>query len=345
LEISVNRLIENGYSKSELADSFNSKKQELILLPTEKCNFRCSYCYEDFKIGSMPTWLVNSIKEFISNRVKNIDFLSLSWFGGEPLLAKKKCLEIIKHSYLECENTNTEIAGSFTTNGYLLTQDLVEELAKYNHASFQITLDGYGENHNMTRKLANGRGSFKTVWGNIVNLKKSSLNFYIKLRLHITNNNYLSMKEMIFKLNEVIGDDPRFSIQFHNIANLGGPNTNEIKTLENKEYLKILKEFKSLLNLRSGSEVESRNNKGICYAAKPNSLLVRADGRIGKCTVLLDDPRNELGKFLPGGEIEINNTKLQPWMYGFQNPINDILSCPAVGGLKQHENSLAVNIL
>ena len=102
------------------------------------------------------------------------------------------------------------------------------------------------------------------------------------------------------------------------------------------------------MQIGSGSEVSLIENKSICYAAKPNSLLIRADGRIGKCTVLLNDPSNNIGKFLPNGEIEINNEKLQPWMYGYDDYESNILSCPA-HGLKAYEekygNRLAVNVI
>ena len=172
--IDIKKLNKQGYSTNQICNDFDTRKQELILLPTEKCNFRCSYCYEDFRVGKMKPWLVDSIKTFISNRVKSIDYLSLGWFGGEPLIAKKICLDIIKHSFKECEKNNVFLKGSFTTNGYFLTKPLVEELSKYNHASFQVTLDGYGEDHDVTRVSVNGKGTFDTVWSNILSAEFES---------------------------------------------------------------------------------------------------------------------------------------------------------------------------
>jgi uncharacterized protein len=54
----------------------------------------------------------------------------------------------------------------------------------------------------------------------------------------------------------------------------------------------------------------------ICYAAKPNSLLIRSNGRIGKCTVAFDDQRNDIGQINPDGTITVDNEKLQPWIRG-----------------------------
>ena len=36
----------------------------------------------------MPRWLIDATKILISNKMPNLEHLSLSWFGGEPLLAK-----------------------------------------------------------------------------------------------------------------------------------------------------------------------------------------------------------------------------------------------------------------
>jgi len=38
---------------SAVRATLNPKSLELTLYPTEKCNFRCVYCYEDFALGRM----------------------------------------------------------------------------------------------------------------------------------------------------------------------------------------------------------------------------------------------------------------------------------------------------
>ncbi|MEI9995057.1 MAG: hypothetical protein WDM91_10715 [Rhizomicrobium sp.] len=66
----------------------------------------------------------------------------------------------------------------------------------------------------------------------------------------------------------------------------------------------------------------------ICYAAKPNSLLIRANGRIGKCTVALDDVRNDIGSLNADGTIALNNVKLRPWLRGFGTLDPESMGCP-----------------
>ena len=41
-------------SQSEQLRHFSSNYLNLIILPTEACNFRCTYCYETFENKKMP---------------------------------------------------------------------------------------------------------------------------------------------------------------------------------------------------------------------------------------------------------------------------------------------------
>ena len=58
---------------------------ELILLASEDCNFRCQYCYEDFTRGTMKPEIRESVKKLVLKRLPSLRYLSVSWFGGEPL--------------------------------------------------------------------------------------------------------------------------------------------------------------------------------------------------------------------------------------------------------------------
>lgn len=41
------------FTHGQIAATIRRDAQQLIILPTEKCNFRCTYCYEDFLISKM----------------------------------------------------------------------------------------------------------------------------------------------------------------------------------------------------------------------------------------------------------------------------------------------------
>lgn len=60
---------------------------DLIVLPTEQCNFRCKYCYEEFQKGKMPFSIQERLIQYLKKNIYKHTSLSVSWFGGEPLIA------------------------------------------------------------------------------------------------------------------------------------------------------------------------------------------------------------------------------------------------------------------
>lgn len=314
------------YSDHALANALSPDLLELILLPTEKCNFRCTYCYEDFAIGRMKRSVVEGVKALISARVPHLKELSLSWFGGEPLLAKDLVMEISSFAYELCRTHNVGFAGGLTTNGYLLDSTLLESLVALNQSHFQITLDGDEEWHDKTRIQANRRPTFETIWANLCSYQKSAASFRILLRLHIHRDNVESVKRLYEKLKTTLLLDDRFSVFFHKISNLN-PKDHIESVLNGKAYAEALTYVRSS-DTSDNAKSENDLSDYICYAAKPNSLMIRANGTIGKCTVALDDDRNNLGHIKEDGTIELSNPKLRQWMLGYMDLSKSTLTCP-----------------
>jgi uncharacterized protein len=141
------KLGNDQFSDAQIASVLSRKAQQLIILPTEKCNFRCSYCYEDFMIGKMKEPVIQGIERFMERRIPELSQFSISWFGGEPLMAKNIVLRIAAHASRLCKQHGVSLDGGLTTNGYILDLDLFEELLSYNQRFFQITLDGWRDGH------------------------------------------------------------------------------------------------------------------------------------------------------------------------------------------------------
>lgn len=51
----------------------------------------------------------------------------------------------------------------------------------------------------------------------------------------------------------------------------------------------------------------------VCYAAKPNSLVVGSDGRLYKCSVAIDEDFNRLGWIQEDGTLDMDYDKLALW--------------------------------
>lgn len=285
--------------------SFTNNTFELILLVTEECNFRCIYCYEDFKIGKMPTFVIEGVKNLINKRIAEIETLNLSFFGGEPLLNKSAILDISNFASQICKLNNVIYSGSITTNGYSLNENTFEKLLQCEVRNFQITLDGEKATHDKLRPTLNGKATFNKIYSNLLIMANSSHDFRCTLRFNIADSNFSSVESFIDNYSSPFVNDPRFTFHFHPI--FGMP---ELKLTEEIQLV-------SLKNLAAKGWLknDADSEKNVCYAAKANSFVIRADGRVQKCTVALGSEINNIGKISNDGSLNIDQEKFKKWIF------------------------------
>lgn len=311
------------------ARSFSNDALNLILMPTEKCNFRCDYCYERFDKGRMSSTIVEGVKELISRRAPKLSLLDISWFGGEPTLCPDIIDEVSCQALAVKELYGLDYRANMTTNGYLLTRPRLEKFVELGVVQYQITLDGYAQDHDLTRKKINGTGTFSTIWKNLLAFRSSDRDFIVVLRIHFLRNNWQEKRELIDIIKNEFSHDPRFRIHIIGLSNFGGPNDQKLAFAAGREKkemrLRLLKDVPD--QMQKIPDVEYTNY--VCYASKGNSFVVRSDGRISKCTVGLYDDRNIVGSIGRDGLLMIDDKKLRPWFAGFMQKDRATLACPA----------------
>ncbi|RME53164.1 MAG: radical SAM protein, partial [Caldilineae bacterium] len=158
---------------------------DLIILPTEKCNFRCRYCYESFSIGKMGQQVVNGIVNLIKARAPSLDLLTIHFFGGEPLLAHSHIVQICRASMAAMEMGKFSYYAMATTNGYLLTQERADLYYSIGLKRYQITFDGTKNVHDLWRAKYGGGGTFDTIWSNLKGLRALPHDLDVLVRLHL----------------------------------------------------------------------------------------------------------------------------------------------------------------
>ena len=314
---------------AQVADSLDATALYLIILPTERCNFRCTYCYERFDVGQMPPRVVNAVLALLERRAPNLKRLEIGWFGGEPLLAKSVIYKISSHaSRLAAQFSSLAYAANMTTNGYLLDRSTAETLVRLGVNSFQISLDGFQELHDSTRRKADSTGTFDRIWSNLLDIRNSDLDLRVTIRVHFTPDSVLQLDSLTDALNDEFGTDERFCIYFKDVGRLGGQNDDAIRLFSDR----LIEESRSYLIGKLANPAQTglleANEAYICYASKPNSFVIRPNGQLGKCTVALYDERNNLGTINPDGSLSIDQEKLRTWMRGFIGPSERELSCP-----------------
>ena len=325
--------------KSTLAPYLSRRQLELIVLPTEHCNFRCTYCYEDFEIGQMTVNTVEAIKKLIMARLPTLDVFTISWFGGEPLMAKSVIYDINEFSQRVCQEAGVKFKSGITTNAFGLDRGTFDRLVDLDVRHYQVSLDGDEEEHNKTRKLMSGRGTFQKIWEHLLAMRGSTEEFNIMLRVHIHQENVESVKVLIGKIAREFGADTRFRIFMKAVGNWGGDSVKSMALI--RESGAVIAELEALLVEHKWYDTRTSKPGPVgfmmCYAAKPNSLVIRADGSVAKCTVALHDPRNRVGTLNDDGTVTLENEKMRTFMRGFQSLDEQALECPMRGMPKLEE--------
>jgi uncharacterized protein len=304
----------------------------LILLPTEACNFRCVYCYEEFKYKRMEPWVVRGVKGLMSRRAPGLTSLSVSWFGGEPLLALDVIDEVMIHAQsLRSANPPLRVTSDATTNGYLLTPSVLSRLLELGVTNYQISFDGPREYHDRKRVLAGGKGTYDRIWENLVAARGAKGAYHIMVRLHVDHENAEAIPRFIEEYRAAFGQDPRFELFIRGLSRLGGPNDSNLRVFGKDEGPETIERFRALARSRGLRVMVPGEDDAVCYAARANSFVVRANGRLNKCTVALEHPNNQVGGLKEDGTVDLLPQKMMMWMRGLKSEDPGELGCPMNG--------------
>lgn len=325
-------LLQRGYivkSTTDESDNFDIQygmqqyrqdALELMLLSSEDCNFRCIYCSQQFKRGSMLPHVRNGIKRLVESKIRRLGRFEISWFGGEPLMGYDAIEELAP--FFQALSLKHEVAytSGMTTNGYLLTPERSLALLRWSVTSYQITLDGTAEQHDAHRPLKEGGATFSTILANLKAMSSYDIPFEVALRINYDHTNAPTLKPFFELLAEHLGSDSRFKLRFRPVGRWGGPNDDQLDVCGMKEGRDTLIQISNQAR-SAGMPVEeimmdlTPSPASVCYAARPYHFIVGADGKIMKCSVLLDtEESNIVGHLKEDGSLALNSSDLSRWI-------------------------------
>jgi uncharacterized protein len=289
------------------------------LLASEDCNFRCVYCYEKFRRGTMLPSVRAGIKKWVTQRAPKLNDLQLSWFGGEPLYGWEAVRELAPFFKSISEQYGIRFGHGMTTNGYLLTAEKADLLLASDCRFFQITLDGLPEEHDCKRVGRDGSPTYGTILENLRGLGARDEQFTVVIRVNYDNSNSPRLEEFLESLSKDFGGDKRFEMHFRAVGKWGGSRDNELSTCgvtEERAVLRRLQEKAQAVGLHQegGIEEVAMPGSAVCYAARPYNFIVGSTGNLMKCTVALDDmPANMVGQLHEDGTITLNQENMSKW--------------------------------
>ena len=243
---------ETPYIKDLLSRGIN----DLTLQVTQDCNFKCRYCSftREHKLDRNHekinmTWdIAKSGIDFLYNHSKDSDVISLSFYGGEPLLN----FELIYKSVLYAERIFQTKTVNFymTLNASLLNQHIIDFLVEHNF-TLLISLDGPPLRQNKHRKFyETGNDTFDIVMSNVNKIKETNLDYF---------QDYVSFAPVIFSdesLDEIVSffssigvDGEKVSYTYANMSGIDYIESDLINnTGHHKEYYFDNKEKEKIKN-------------------------------------------------------------------------------------------------
>lgn len=328
--IKNNFVIENNVNEYEECTKFsqrlikNDDLLNLIILPTERCNFNCTYCYEYHDGEILKDEYVDLVVDFVEHHIEGKKGLNVSWFGGEPLINLAMVRRLSLKLLELCHSHKISYSANMTTNGYLLDLETVKELRKLHIYRYQITVDGFSKTHDKQRILIGGGNTWNKIINNLEDIRDNIHSGVMQytIRTNVCREIYEEYKEFIDFLDNHFGQDARFRFLIRKVSDWGNIDDSVKGTfISDLEYEEILQYAldKGMFNVAMQIAITPGGN--LCYAWKDNCYVIRANGNIGKCTILIDDDINQLGHI---SQTEIYN---KFWIHDIKNAPESCKGC------------------
>lgn len=287
----------------------NTDKLRLTILPTLSCNLDCPYCYETRRDSKMEPQVVSNIKSYVKNKIGNLEELSVSWFGGEPLLYPDIIQDIGSFGSELASKAEVKFSSNITTNATLLSEDNIRKLVDAEVKGAQITLDGSKNRHNQTRVPADGGSTYEQIVSNAKRYLDFDSDNELVLRVHIHSGDEDEIQGIKKILGEFENYKSRIKIYFRKLFSSCTEqwdldlleeevNSGSDEGLGKKEKA-MQKLYEEALHRDFDIGFPSKALAS-CYAAYRSNWVVKPDGLLYKCTVALEKDRS-LGRLTSNG--------------------------------------------
>lgn len=296
----------------------------LTILPTEACNFTCPYCFLYDKTNTTMgdedyDMLYDYISDFMSQRENERDKrLIINWFGGEPTLCASKIVEFMNRIQTFVKDNKIRLYSTITTNGYLMDGEMFGKFLESGITDFQVTIDGEKENHDKSRYLRTGEGTYDVILKNLVQIRSlnTEIDYQFKIRGNFTKNSISQMYNFVKIYKEQIYDGKHFTLYFRPVYEYE-TRKSEIEDIKQDIYSideGILEQDKLMRYVaeKTGQTIERRLVEkmpgptfGWCNAEMKNHMIVGKGGKLYLCDTLVG--YKSIGKLTKEEKIKLDD--------------------------------------
>jgi len=286
---------------------YNSDTLSMTIAPTNDCQFDCIYCYEKDAVSNkyMTVETQDKLVEILESRKGLISHFSVTWYGGEPLMAFDIVESLSKRFIAICKENKIQYHASMISNGYMLDRHILKRMEHLDISVLQITIDGLPELHNKMRPLKGGGDTFETILDNLKN--GFDLLPPVSLRINIDKDNTHAGEE-IYKLLQKNNMLKKIKPYFGMITNDAGTYSTS-QCLSMCDFSEITYDFATRTSDESDSSpVQYPTLKtAVCGADSANNYVVDAEGTLYKCWCDIGRDDRKVGS-ISSTNISTNNT-------------------------------------
>jgi len=289
-------------------EKLNNSRLQYTLLPTTNCNLSCIYCYETPRKQNMNQEVMNRIKDFTKKRIPNFSSFGISWYGGEPLMAKEVIEELSKYFIGLCKEYNVSYDARLISNGTLLDKETVAMLTRSLVTSLQVSIDGLENIHNARRPYRRyEKSSFKDIIEGLINCRGK---LRAEIRINVDRTNIDSYKELVDYLFDkgLIGADSGNTISLGVVKQWSDDvNVSSDRLLSLVEFNRYSEELKKYLVERG---ISNENTWALqpscpCISVNTSYFVILPTGSLKKCWIHPTIDGTEVGTLDSGLDLSI----------------------------------------
>ena len=273
-----------------LTKLYASSSLMLTIAITRACNFDCSYCFEGNRTGKpMSKEVEDKLIAFIKGYKS--DNISITWYGGEPLLAFDRILSINSR----VKEMGKKISASMITNGYLLDEEKISHLNELNITYLQITLDGKKETHDGRRYLKGGGETYTRILENIGKVLATDFKGMIHVRVNVDSRNEEEFASVYNMIKEKFTKDFGKRITVYPGFVKGDDHPDVSCFFEPEAQGEFIQKMASKYGINPLSIFPPKGSAG-CTLTKRNAFVVGPDGELYKCWDDVGLPEKVVGR-------------------------------------------------
>lgn len=307
-------LDELAYMEAQYKRSRENRGQlSLTIAPTVNCNFRCTYCYQEHPNKKMSQEVQDALVDRVRQAATEKRNISITWFGGEPLLALDIVESLSRRFFALTEEYKVGYSAWMVTNSFLLTRPTAQKLKDLRIHKVQITLDGPPEVHDARRVRVGGKPTFQTI---VQNLKAVCDLLEVSLRLNCDRTNQHRMLDLLDIL-EAAGLKRRVNPYLAHVDAYTEVCADILDTCMNSQEYSLFEAatYLAIYQKGWGMPIRPQPRQSVCIADKANGSVIDPEGRIYRCWNDMTRPKEvvEHLRLTPTEEMARNKAKWTNW--------------------------------